>query len=61
VPDKRGGLNGSTQYQLGAYLRESQQQVSFASDDSNGTLICLGLNEYSRTDRFSRGNYCRIN
>ena len=61
VPGKRGGLNGSTQHQLEVYLQESQQLKSFASVDSNGTLPCLVLIEYSRTDRFSRGKYCRIN
>jgi hypothetical protein len=34
---------------------------SFASVDSNETPPCLGLIEYSRTDRFSRRKYCRIN
>ena len=61
TPDKRGGLNGSTQHQLEVYLQESQQLESFASVDSNGTLPCLVLIEDSRTDRFSRGKYCRIN
>jgi hypothetical protein len=56
VPGKSGGLNGSTQHQLEVYLQESQQLKSFASVDSNGTLPCLVLIEYSRTDRFSRGN-----
>src|SRR6266850_2204306 len=61
VSDNPGGLNGSTQHQLEVYLQKSQQLKSFASVDSNGTLPCLVLIEYSRADRFSRGKYCRIN
>jgi hypothetical protein len=51
-----GGLNGSTQHQLEVYLQESQQLKSFASVDSNETLPCLVLIEYSWTDRFTRGS-----
>jgi len=61
VSDYPGGLNGSTQHELEVYSQESQQLKSFASVDSNGTLPCLILIEYSRTDRFSRRKYCRIN
>ena len=61
APNKSGGLNGSTQHELEVYLQESQQLKSFASVDSNGTLPCLVLIEYSRTDRLSRRKYCRIN
>src|SRR6266849_1989069 len=57
VSGESGGLNGSTQHQLEVYLQESQQLKSFASVDSNGTLPCPGLIEYSRTDRGSRGKY----
>jgi hypothetical protein len=56
-----GGLNGSAQHKLEVYLQESQQLKSFASVDSHGTLPCLVLIEYSRTDRFSGGKYRRIN
>jgi hypothetical protein len=59
--DKSGGLNGSTQHHLEVCLQESQQLESFASVDSNGTVFCLVLIEYSRTDRCSSGEYCRIN
>jgi hypothetical protein len=50
-----GGLNGSTQHHLEVRLQRFEQLKSFASVDSNGTLPCLVLIEYSRADRFSRG------
>src|SRR6266403_4752887 len=53
-PDKRGGLNGSTQHLLEVYLQQFQKPKSFASIDSNATPPCLGLMQYSQTDRFSR-------
>jgi hypothetical protein len=53
VPDKRGGLNGSTQHHLEVRLQESQQLESFASADSSGTPSWLGVTDYSRTFRFS--------
>src|SRR5208337_201180 len=56
VTGKLGGLNGSTQHELEVYFQESQRLKSFASVDPNGTPPCLGLMEYSRTDRFSRGS-----
>jgi hypothetical protein len=52
-----GGLNGSTQHHLEVRLQRFQQLKSFASVDSNGTLPCLVLIEYTRADRFSRGKY----
>jgi hypothetical protein len=51
-----GGLNGSTQHSLEVCLQESYKLKSFASVESIGTLPCLVLIEYSRTDRFSRGS-----
>jgi hypothetical protein len=36
-------------------LQGSQQLKSFASVESIGTLRCLVLIQYSRTDRFSTG------
>src|SRR5260370_24396797 len=56
VPDKRGGLNGSTQHLLEVYLQQFQKPKSFASIDSNATPPCLGLMQYSLTDRFSGGS-----
>jgi hypothetical protein len=52
----RGGLNGSKQHYLEVYLEESHQPKAFASVDSNETLPCLVLIEYSWTDRFTRGS-----
>jgi hypothetical protein len=43
------------------HLQELQKLESFARLDSNGTLPCLGLIDYSRPVRFSRGKYCRMN
>jgi hypothetical protein len=52
----RDGLNGSTQHWLDVYFEESKKLKSFASVDSNGnTTLSRVLNEYSWTDRFSRG------
>jgi hypothetical protein len=56
VLDKCGGLNGSTQYLLVVYLQQFHKPKSFASIDSNATPFCLGLVEYSLTDRFCRGS-----
>ena len=35
-------------------MQELQELNSFPRTDSNKTLLCLGLIEYSRTVRFSR-------
>jgi hypothetical protein len=55
-PDKRGGLNESTQHLLEVYLQQFQKPKSFASIDSNATPPCIGLMEYTLTVRFSRGS-----
>jgi hypothetical protein len=55
VPDKSGGLNGSTQHYLDVYFEESKKLKPFASVDSNGNTT-LSRVEYSRTVRFSRGS-----
>ena len=41
---------GRRNTKLEVYAQESQKLKSFANVDSNGTLPCLGLIEYSRTD-----------
>jgi hypothetical protein len=52
VPDKRAGLNGSTQHWLEVYLQESRELNLFASFESNGTLPRLGPIEHGPKDRF---------
>ena len=42
VPDKRGGLNGSTQHQLKVHVRESTKLNWSRGVDVNGRLPCLG-------------------
>ena len=42
APDKRGGLNGSTQHYLKVHVQESTKVNSFKGVDANGTLPCLG-------------------
>ena len=51
VPDKRAGLNGSTQHWLAVYLQESRELNLFASFESNGTLPRLGPIEHGSKDR----------
>jgi hypothetical protein len=41
-PDKRGGLDGSTQHLLEVFLEESTRLISFAGVDSIETRPCLG-------------------
>jgi len=52
----RGGLNGSTQHWLDVYWQKFSKLKSYASIDSNRTLPCSGLIEYSRTVRLSSGS-----
>ena len=52
---KCGGLNGPTQHLLEVCLQKFPKPKSCARVDSNGTLPCLALSEYSWTVRFSRG------
>ena len=39
MPDKRGGLNGSSQHWLAVYLRESQNPKSFADVDLTASYL----------------------
>jgi hypothetical protein len=56
MSDNAGGLNGSTQHLLEAHAQGLQQLRIVRRRDSSGTVPCLGLIEYSRTDRFSGGS-----
>src|ERR1700681_193291 len=46
TPDKRGGLNGSTQHQLEVHLREPRTLKSFASVKSDKNTTLYRFNEY---------------
>jgi hypothetical protein len=41
-PEKRGGLNVSTQHLLKVFLQGSTRLISFAGINSNKTKPCLG-------------------
>ena len=59
--DYAGGFNRSMQHQLEAHAQSFQELRVVANADSNVRPSWLGVIECSRTDRFSREKYCRIN
>ena len=61
IPDKPGGLNGSTHHLLEVFFQESTRLISFTSVDSNGTLYCLGFDGELPYRSIHHGKYCQIN
>jgi len=61
IPDKSGGLNGSTQHQGRSLLAGALKAKLFASIESNGTLPWLGFDREQPNRSLLPGKQCRIN